>query len=53
MPIVAAQSRDPVFAPFSYRAYFDPIWGRPSTPIDVYLRTRFLKHRYRLDYESL
>jgi IS5 family transposase len=36
-----------------YRAHFDPIWGRPSTPIETYLRMMFLKHRYRLGYETL
>ena len=36
-----------------YRAHFDPVAGRPSIPIEVYLRMMFLKHRYRLGYESL
>ena len=27
--------------------------GRPSTPMEVYLRCLFLKFRYRLGYESL
>jgi IS5 family transposase len=36
------------FAPF-----FDPRLGRPSTPMEVYLRLMFLKFRYRLGYESL
>lgn len=36
-----------------YRAHFDPIWGRPSSPIETYLRMMFLKHRYRLGYETL
>src|SRR5438045_637965 len=39
------------FAPF--RAYFDPVFGRPSIPIETYLRLMFLKFRYRLGYESL
>jgi len=43
---------DPVFFE-PYRAHFDPIWGRPSIPIETYLRMMFLKHRYRLGYESL
>jgi transposase, IS5 family len=43
---------DPVFFQ-PYRAHFDPIGGRPSTPIEVYLRMMFLKHRYRLGYETL
>jgi len=39
------------FDPF--RALFDPILGRPSVPIKVYLRLMFLKNRYRLGYETL
>jgi len=27
--------------------------GRPSTPMEVYLRLIFLKFRYRLGYETL
>jgi IS5 family transposase len=43
---------DPVFfAPFA--RFFDPRIGRPSTPIETYLRLIFLKVRYRLGYESL
>ncbi len=43
---------DPVFfAPFV--PFFDPRVGRPSTPIETYLRMMFLKFRYRLGYESL
>jgi transposase, IS5 family len=43
---------DPVFfAPFV--AFFDPRIGRPSTPMETYLRLMFLKFRYRLGYESL
>jgi transposase, IS5 family len=43
---------DPVFwQPF--RAQFDPIIGRPSVPIETYLRMMFLKFRYRLGYELL
>jgi transposase, IS5 family len=38
-------------APFV--AFFDPRIGRPSTPMEVYLRLMFLKFRYRLGYESL
>ena len=38
---------DPVFfAPFA--PYFHPVLGRPSTPIECYLRLMFLKFRYRL-----
>jgi len=43
---------DPVFfAPFA--PYFHPVLGRPSTPVECYLRLMFLKFRYRLGYESL
>jgi transposase, IS5 family len=43
---------DPVFfAPFT--AYFDARIGRPSIPMETYLRLMFLKFRYRLGYESL
>jgi IS5 family transposase len=43
---------DPVFfAPFV--PYFDPRIGRPSTPMETYLRLMFLKFRYRLGFESL
>ncbi|MBG6134006.1 IS5 family transposase [Longispora fulva] len=36
-----------------FRPYFDSSRGRPSTPIDTYLRLMFLKFRYGLGYESL
>jgi len=39
------------FDPF--RCWFDPVWGRPSIPIETYLRLMFLKYRYRLGYETL
>jgi IS5 family transposase len=43
---------DPVFfAPFA--PHFHPVMGRPSTPVEWYLRLMFLKFRYRLGYESL
>src|SRR5690349_8311307 len=43
---------DPVFfAPFA--PFFHPVLGRPSTPVECYLRLMFLKFRYRLGYESL
>jgi IS5 family transposase len=43
---------DPVFfAPFT--PLFDPRIGRPSTPMETYLRLMFLKFRYRLGFESL
>ena len=34
-------------------AYFDARIGRPSIPMETYLRLMFLKFRYRLGYESL
>ena len=43
---------DPVFIE-PFRVHFDPIIGRPSIPIDTYLRLMFLKFRYRLGYELL
>ncbi len=39
------------FVPFAH--YFDARIGRPSIPIETYLRLMFLKFRYRLGYESL
>ena len=43
---------DPVFfRPFE--PFFDARSGRPSTPMETYLRLMFLKFRYRLGYESL
>lgn len=39
------------FAPFA--TYFDAWIGRPSIPMETYLRLMFLKFRYRLGYESL
>src|SRR5215213_10180726 len=39
------------FAPFV--PFFEPRLGRPSTPMEVYLRLMFLKFRYRLGYETL
>ena len=39
------------FAPF--RDHFDATFGRPSIPVESYLRLMFLKFRYRLGYESL
>ncbi|MGP0024528.1 MAG: ISNCY family transposase [Streptosporangiaceae bacterium] len=43
---------DPAFfAPFA--PHFHPVIGRPSTPIECYLRLMFLKFRYRLGFESL
>jgi transposase, IS5 family len=49
---VDASLDDPAFfAPFA--AYFHPVLGRPSTPVECYLRLMFLKFRYRPGYESL
>jgi IS5 family transposase len=43
---------DPVFfTPFVM--HFDARIGRPSIPMETYLRLMFLKFRYRLGYESL
>jgi transposase, IS5 family len=43
---------DPVFfAPFA--VHFDARVGRPSIPMETYLRLMFLKFRYRLGFESL
>ena len=37
----------------AFRPHFDPMIGRPSVPVETYLRMMFLKVRYRLGYESL
>jgi transposase, IS5 family len=39
------------FEPF--RPFFDPVIGRPSIPMETYLRMMFLKYRYRLGFEPL
>src|SRR6266536_2186776 len=39
------------FAPFV--PFFDPRIGRPSVPMETYLRLMFLKFRHGLGYESL
>jgi hypothetical protein len=39
------------FAPFV--RHFHPSEGRPSIPMETYLRLVFLKYRYRLGYEPL
>ena len=36
-----------------YRGHFHATLGRPSVPIETYLRLMFLKYRYRLGYEPL
>jgi len=33
--------------------YFDPVIGRPSIPMETYLRMMFLRFRYRLGFETL
>ena len=43
---------DPVFfEPFT--PFFDPTIGRPSIPMETYLRMMFLRFRYRLGFETL
>jgi len=39
------------FEPF--QAHFHAVLGRPSVPIESYLRLMFLKYRYRLGFEPL
>jgi len=36
-----------------YRQFFHATLGRPSIPIETYLRLMFLKYRYRLGFEPL
>ena len=36
-----------------YRRFFHATLGRPSVPIETYLRLMFLKYRYRLGFERL
>ena len=36
-----------------YRGFFHARLGRPSVPIETYLRLMFLKYRYRLGFEAL
>ena len=43
---------DPVFFE-PYRKFFDPIWGRPSIPVETYLRLMFLKSRHGLSFEAV
>jgi IS5 family transposase len=40
-----------LFEPF--RPFFDPAKGRPSIPIETYLRLMHLRFRYRLGFETL
>jgi IS5 family transposase len=37
----------------AYRVFFHERLGRPSIPIEAYLRLMFLKYRYRLGFEPL
>jgi hypothetical protein len=39
------------FGPFL--AFFDPLEGRPSIPIETFLRMLFLKYRFKLGYVRL
>lgn len=39
------------FAPF--REKFSCPWGRPTVPVDTYLRMMYLKRRYKLGYKAL
>jgi IS5 family transposase len=39
------------FAP--YRKYFDPTLGRPSVPLETYLRMMYLRFSHELGYETL
>jgi transposase, IS5 family len=36
-----------------YREFFHATLGRPSIPLETYLRLMFLKYRYRLGFETL
>ena len=38
------------FEPFV--SFFDPVIGRPSIPMETYLRMMFLRFRYRLGFET-
>ena len=43
---------DPVFFE-PYRAHFSAVLGRPSVPLETYLRLMFLKSRHRLSFEAV
>ena len=43
---------DPVFFD-PFRPYFDERYGRPSIPMETYLRLMYLRFRYGLGFESL
>lgn len=49
---VDALLEDPAFfEPF--RRHFNPSFGRPSIPMETYLRMMFLKYRFRIGFETL
>ena len=50
---VASWVTDRLTVAFAGPSYFHPVLGRPSTPVECYLRPMFLKFRYRLGFESL
>ena len=47
----ACLADDRFFAPYQQR--FHTLIGRPTVPVETYLRLMYLKHRYRLGYELL
>ena len=47
----ACLADDRFFEP--YRRHFRILIGRPTVPVETYLRLMYLKHRYRLGYETL
>jgi transposase, IS5 family len=47
----AGLADDRFFEP--YRQRFHTLIGRPTVPVETYLRLMYLKHRYRLGYEML
>jgi len=47
----ACLADDRFFEP--YRQRFRSLIGRPTVPVETYLRLMYLKHRYRLGYEML
>ena len=51
MAVDACLADDRFFEP--YRQRFHSLIGRPTVPVETYLRLMYLKHRYRLGYEML
>ena len=47
----ACLADDCIFEP--YQQCFRTLIGRPTVPVETYLRLMYLKHRYRLGYELL